>query len=113
MDITESIKIELGVKDIECSDEVIKLYVEKIKSYVKRYCNLEEIPNDLEYLIIEMVVKFIENKYETTTGNKEIKSKSMGDTSITYNTVTRKEYTYDEIVGQFSSELNNYRCLRW
>nr|DAL22441.1 MAG TPA_asm: head to tail adaptor [Caudoviricetes sp.] len=113
MDIVKSIKTELEIKNIQCSDEVINLYVEKARAYIKRYCNIEDIPDELEYLIVEMVVKLIENKYESTEGNKEIKSKTMGDTSITYNTVSRKEYTYEEILNQFSSELNNYRCLKW
>lgn len=113
VDIVKSIKTELEIKNIQCSDEVINLYVEKARAYIKRYCNIEDIPDELEYLIVEMVVKLIENKYESTEGNKEIKSKTMGDTSITYNTVSRKEYTYEEILSQFSSELNNYRCLKW
>ena len=106
MDIVEFVKTELEIKNIQCSDKVINLYIKKSKAYIERYCNIEEIPN-------EMVVKLIENKYEATVGNKEIKSKTMGDTSITYNTVSRKEYTYEEILSQFSSELNNYRCLKW
>lgn len=113
MEIVESIKIELGIKKIQCSDEIINLNIEKTKAHIKRYCNIEDIPTELDYLIIEMVVKLIENKYEANAGNKEIKRKSMGDTSISYNTVSRKEYTYEEIINQFSSELNNYRCLIW
>lgn len=113
MDIVEFVKTELEIKNIQCSDKVINLYIKKSKAYIERYCNIEEIPNELEYLIAEMVVKLIENKYEATVGNKEIKSKTMGETSITYNTVSRKEYTYEEILSQFSSELNNYRCLKW
>lgn len=113
MDIVEFVKTELEIKSIQCSDEAINLYIEKTKAYIKRYCNIEDIPTELDYLIVEMAVRLIENKYEFATGNKEIKSKSMGDTSITYNTVSRKEYTYEEITNQFSTELNNYRCLKW
>ncbi|MGG7176205.1 hypothetical protein ACQPU1_01330 [Clostridium paraputrificum] len=43
----------------------------------------------------------IENKYSTSLGEGEAKSKSMGDTSINYNIVTRKELNYDEITEQF------------
>lgn len=113
MEIKETIKTELQIKNIQCSDEIVDLYINKVKSYIQRYCNIKEIPSELNYLIVDMTVSMIENKYTVSSGEKEVKSKSMGDTSISYNTVSRKEYTYKEITNQFSNELNNFRCLRW
>lgn len=105
--------IKLETKKYNIEDEIIIATIAKVKSYIKRYCNITEIPTDLDYLIVDMSVKILENKCKNDSESKEIKSKTMGDTSVTYNTQTNKEYTYDEITGQFSSDLNNYRCIRW
>lgn len=95
------------------SYEVISSTIQKSISYIKRYCNIKDIPEGLDFIVVDMSVSLINSKYPNKDDKPEVKSKTMGDTSITYNTITKKEFSYAEITKQFSRDLNSYRKLRW
>ena len=83
---------------IQAADEPkILSYIEQMKSKAMLYCNIQELPADLFFTIVEMV--------EQRMGIGMVSSVSRGDTSIKYRNA-------DEIVAGFKSELNKFRRLK-
>ncbi|MEG0297618.1 MAG: phage head-tail connector protein [Clostridium sp.] len=110
MDYLQQIRLEINNENI--TDDIINLNIERSKTYIKNYCNINDIPEELDYTLIDMSVVIIKSKYIYTLKGKDIKSKSMGDTSVTYNTISYKELSYEEVTSQFSKVLNRHRKLR-
>lgn len=87
-----TVKILLGIED-NSKDQRIQTLIDIIKSRSLVYCNRTDIPVGLENLIIEKVISEYKANYGTTTlqsgeqvASGSVKSESIGDYSITYNT---------------------------
>ena len=73
-------------------EEVIALVVEQAQSFILDYCNLEEIPDELNFILLDMCKQDI-NKLKS----EGLSSESAGGSSLSYET----DYT-----------ANVYKCLK-
>jgi len=103
------VKVKLNIQDT--SKDIV---ISDIIQNALNYCNLKELPVDLEPFIRKKVKGII--NYEAENGNTsvfDIKSIKEGDTSITYNVdeKTSKDMIYG-LSKQDQTELNAFRRLR-
>lgn len=64
-------------------DELINIAIQSVISYVKKYCNLDYITEDMYYLILDMV-KYKYYSIDSSTVSGDIKEMVVGDTKIVY-----------------------------
>ena len=112
MKIKEIIKLKL--KDDSITDAIIDLSLLEATEYVKEHCNLNAIPDNLSFKVADIAIDLIniEFRSNTKTVEKEVKSISRGDTSITY-TDKPKEEKKEDMFKRYHRDLNKYRKLRW
>ena len=117
---------QLGYTPTESDWEQLDYELEMVLNYVKNYCNRIDIPEILDYRIIDKVCSsFL--YYKKNSGSLEefnydavIKSVKEGDTTITY-AVGQGEDTpenrFDSFVKQlergFDKWITPHRALRW
>lgn len=65
------------------NDSQLTFYIEKLIANILVYCNLKELPVALEYVVIDLVIKRINDNKES---DNDLKSLEMGDTKFTFNT---------------------------
>lgn len=86
--------INLVITNLNLTDGNKDLVVSDVIQEVKNYCNLKELPIELEPFIRKKVKTIIQ--YETeNSGPFDVKSIKEGDTSITYN--VNENYNRDTI----------------
>lgn len=123
--VVERLK-QLGYTAVESDNDQIYFEMIKILNYVKNYCNITDIPEILDYRIIDRICgDFL--YYKKNSGSLEgfnydavIKSVKEGDTTITY-AVGQGEDTpenrFDSFVKQlergFDKWIAPHRSLRW
>jgi hypothetical protein len=90
----ENVKTLLGISD-NTQDNLLNLYLTRATSFVKNYCNIEEIPIELDEVIEDIAVY----RYRMN-GVENIKSESKGELSETYR---------DSLPQDILSQLNRYR----
>lgn len=112
----ENIKMILGIQD-NLKDNIINYYINKYIKKVLAYCNIRELPHELEGFIEEKVINIVNTIIENEQINKEkknIKSVQRGDTRIEFN--TSEEKNINSLMA-FSStdtkELNKFRKVAW
>lgn len=123
--ILTNIKILLNMSLEDTSkDQILNYLKETITQRVKNYCNLEEVPKELEFILVEMISAIYKNKYATenissitpTVSVGAIKSETIGDYSVTYATSTDKttssNNTVDDVLNDYKSQLNKFRKLK-
>lgn len=117
---------QLGYTPVASDDDMLEFELTRILNYVLNFCNITEIPDILDYRIIDRVcADFL--YYKKNSGSLEgfnydtvIKSVKEGDTTVTY-AVGQGEDTpenrFDAFVKQlergFDKWLTHYRCVRW
>ena len=117
---------QLGYTPVASDDDMLEFELTRILNYVLNFCNITEIPEILDYRIIDRVcADFL--YYKKNSGSLEgfnydtvIKSVKEGDTTVTY-AVGQGEDTpenrFDAFVKQlergFDKWLTHYRCVRW
>lgn len=112
--------------NIDEGDNVALVYViNGTEQYIKNFCNISEIPDELYYAAVDMAAgKMLKTKFSTGTDTCEgidfdadgIKSITEGDISVTYSdgggSLSRYEKLIDSLLSR-KSELIKYRKLRW
>lgn len=116
----------LGYVHSNQDDAQIDYEMNMVLNYVKNYCNIREIPEILDYRIVDRICAYF-LYYKKNSGNldgfdydKVIKSIKEGDTTITY-AVGQGEDTpenrFDAFVKQlergFDKWCTPYRAIRW
>lgn len=100
--VKENLKIEDTSKDLIISDMI---------QDIKIYCNLKQLPIELEPFIRKKVKAII--SYENENGDSvvfDIKSIKEGDTSITYN--VDENTSKDNIYGLSDKDKSSLRLFR-
>jgi len=91
--LTEEIKnrlTTLGYLATNADDKSIKFQIEKVEQYILHWCNIDEVPDCLKYVVIERVCgeflleKASFNQLDETLVNSLVKSTKIGDTEINY-----------------------------
>ncbi|MDR7856307.1 hypothetical protein [Tissierella sp.] len=108
-ELIAKVKINLKISD-ETKDLIIKDTIQEVMNY----CNLTELPIELEPFIRKKVQSIINYEAENgTTSVFDVKSIKEGDTSITYNVDDKT--SKDTIYGLSESNkkaLQSFRRLR-
>lgn len=91
----ETIKALLHISD-ESKDTIINHYISLYQQQIMNYCNLNEFPQELESLVIEIIV-------EKSTNQTRVASR--GDVSFQHNV---SEVTLDK----YDSQLSTFRKVR-
>lgn len=91
--LTEEIKnrlTTLGYLASNADDKSIKFQIEKVEQYILHWCNIDEVPDCLKYVVIERVCgeflleKASFNQLDETLVESLVKSTKIGDTEINY-----------------------------
>lgn len=101
----------------EIEDTLVAFYLTSTTDWVKSYCNIEEIPRELNTTLIEITAKRIRantagNKSVIGEGMKQIASITDGNQSISYVAGQAVAFTSEEdILKAYGHILNRYRRL--
>lgn len=93
----------LAGRDDTSQDEVLALMVSDAADAVLAYCHRDFLPEGLEYLVRELVVRALQ-----ADGGGNVSSVKRGDTQITYTAAITK----DSLTERDRHALNSYRRLR-
>ncbi len=100
MNVSDKVKSLIGA---ECNEEILNFCCEEALSYIKNYCNINEVPLDLNATLVRMAYCL----YKYSVGDIEVKSITRGDFSVTYS--DKK----NEIFESFNNKLIPFRKLKW
>lgn len=112
----ENIKDVLEITD-NSKDKLINRYISKVTQKVLNYCNLKELPIELQGFVEDKVISIMQYKLQSASSDKssrEVKSIQRGDTKIEFATISEKD---EKTLLNFSNldmkELNNFRRVAW
>ena len=113
MDINATVKLLLS--DASIGDDVIDYWVNSTKQYILNYCNLVELPSQLENTLVEITCLRIRyNQGGMGSGVKGIASVSDGSQSVSYSSIGQKSFSSDDdLIKSFNTQLNRFRRLKW
>lgn len=102
MERLEKLKMLLGIEGTD-EDELLTFILESTEQKILNYCNLKELPAELENVLIEMSARF----YNSPDGVTD--SMKIGDTSVNYS-MSKDE---QNIIHDYKAQLNRFRRLSW
>lgn len=102
MEILDIVLQQLGL--VESSGN-IDLAIARVSQQVKNYCNLEDIPPELNFTVADMVVSLFDQESGETVAVERVE---MGDTSYTFAAST----VLDTIMRDYQRQLQQFRKLR-
>lgn len=106
-EIIEKAKILLKEQNINISDVALDLYIDKTIQYILNYCNLYELPQELYYTVIEMVVNAC---FKAQSNSDNIASIQEGGRTVSFiNYQDLNVYKYEDT--QFKSILNKFKVF--
>ena len=118
-DVLALVKLRLGLSDEW--DALVTSYIQEVGQRILHYCNLAEIPVELEPTWASMVIDALRIEQpklpgvEETTGGGE--SVTVGDTSTAparpAGLTNTAKSVIDAVVLNYRVDLNRYRRLRW
>lgn len=106
-----------GIVVEEADMPLLTMLIEEVELYIKNWCNISEIPTELENVIVRRVCgKFMDItvKNSITEADGVVKAKTLGDTRIELATsTTDQEKRIDELINYGSEILYKYRRIPW
>lgn len=108
MNIQDIVKVKLN--DESFSEALIDINIQDFELRVKNYCNIDTVPESLNYAIADMVTDSINFENYSKNADKITKSVTRGDVSISY--ADKKLSDKDTIFKSYIKILNGYRKLR-
>lgn len=124
--------VRLKVKEENITMLDIQLAVDEVEETIKNYCNISLIPKSLKFTWVNMSVDLVKYTYESNRGGEDgidgidiidISSLKIGDTNINLGNTnpnnnrsrTLKSHlpNLDEIVLNYSQQLNSHRRMVW
>lgn len=107
------------MKNLNLSDDMeytVNNYIKNTINNVLIYCNRDDIPKQLEMIIIEMVEDIINvSTYSSTTTSNttnEIESIKRGDTTITYNNNISTTEANVSFITNYEARLVCFKKMR-
>lgn len=110
----DKLKTLLGLsKDDDTKDVYLEFVLDDVYQIIKDYCNIKEVPEELNTTVIKMAIDLYRNKNlgEEETPLGSISSITEGDTSISYRS-SANEFN-DCLLNDYKAQLNKYRKLAW
>ncbi|KNF07165.1 phage gp6-like head-tail connector protein [Gottschalkia purinilytica] len=111
----ENIKMILGIED-DSLDSKIEYYIKGIVQKILTFCNLKELPKELETFVENKVIKIMKVDIGNTLISSVVGVKSIkrGDTDIQLGTIEGKNTDeLIELTDEERKELYSFRKLRW
>jgi len=93
------IKTLLNIAD-SSQDELLSLYLDIVKQKVLNYCNREDIPSELELIVVEMTVKQFKSK-----GGRIVQSVKRGDTQTNY----ASDSESGDLLTNYQAQLDKFK----
>ena len=108
----EKLKQLLGITD-DSKNSILEFTLERVENTIKNYCNIKEIPVELNNTILSMAMELyrIEN-FGSEEEGKDIKSIAVGDTTTTFEAKSDKRIS-KELLKDYKAQLDPFRKLRW
>lgn len=126
MSLLEDVKARLnnlGFETSEADDATLAFLISKISQTVKNECNVEEVPEELKYRLIDWVCgEFLQAQFDLGKIDLEgldlsgITSIKEGDTTVSYGTGTSGATQFYDLINTLLSgkvEILCFRKLRW
>lgn len=110
----EKLKKILGIPlDNDSKDFLLEFTLEDIEQIIKDYCNIKEIPEELNNTVLRMAVDLYrnENLGEEESSLGSVSSITDGDTTVSYKS-SANEFK-DTLIKDYKTQLNRYRKLVW
>ena len=136
-----TLKTLIGINLSDNSLDMLLDYLLRItENKVKNYCNIKDIPNELELTIIEMAANLYFMQYKAvyeaklqkeqeeqdnltkSSDNRIIKKETIGDYSVEYESLPKttgssfvsapSSGTLDNILNDFKSQLQRFRKIK-
>lgn len=108
--IIEKLKILVGTIENETT---ISLVLDILIQKIKNYCNREDIPTELELVIVEMLAEYnksLSSSGQDTQNTGEIKAITRGNTKIEYNVSTNTKITsVDDLISKYKTYLIRFK----
>lgn len=109
------VKVFLQIKD-NYSDDFLNYLIDTVKQQVLNYCNIDEIPSALFYVICRIVVDIYREEMAKNGGNSEdmgvVSSISEGGRTVSFGNISVSDLkiSVDEKVSKVT-ELNRFKRL--
>lgn len=116
MSLLEKVKIRLNINDSE-KDCIVQGYIDDVVGKIKSVCNRQDLPQELEYLVIKYAMNcmaYYKNGYGETT--EKISSISDNGQSVSYKddkTITADDVDVDKYIDKNKDEISMYAYMRW
>lgn len=93
------IKVLLNITD-SSQDELLSLYLDIVKQKVLNYCNRDDIPTELELVVVEMTAKQFKSR-----GGRVVQSVKRGDTQTNY----ASESEGENLLTNYQVQLDKFK----
>lgn len=116
--------VSLGYSATDSDDTAVKFLINKVEQHIMHWCNIDEIPECLKYVVIERVCgeflldKASFNQLDETMVQTLVKSTKEGDTQVDFQVgattpldILRSQCK--NMIGFGSSDLIAHRRLPW
>lgn len=95
------------------TEDKIQLAIIEAEYMIKNHCNINSIPQELTFEVINIAVDIIESEYIKYEDKEEVvTSIKEGDTTISFANQQHKIIKKEEILSSYINKLNRFRKLR-
>ncbi len=118
MDIRERL-LQLGAKVTEADSEAILFAQSKTCEHIKNVCNIDYIPDELEYLAVDMACgEFLKSRLasgllESFDVQGALKAITEGDVKLEYDTDKNTADRLIEVLSRGEKDLYRFRKICW
>ena len=108
----EMLKTILGITG---KDELLQFVLDTVMDEVKNYCNITEIPSELDNIILRMAADVWRSEgYGNVSRPQTAASVSRGDVSVSFDGQSTAEIAgLKSILDDYRAQLAAFRKLRW
>lgn len=113
----------LGYEIVDGDEFGLQFALQKAEQYIKHFCNINEVPDCLEHVLIDMaageflLAKKSLGQLSSMQVEPIVKKIQEGDATVEYAATVDREATFnaylDKMVHGQDSELITHRKLRW
>jgi len=120
--------VNLKIKNASITELDKELAINEIEQVIKNYCNIDKIPEELNYTWANMAVDLINYNYQLNNNDDIVEADSanvssikVGDTQIQLGggnnsrakTLNSHIPNLDQIILNYQSQLNKFRKMVW
>lgn len=110
----------LGYSTDDNDTFALKFLIGKVENHIKHFCNIREIPECLNYVVIDMTIgEFLQEKRANGQLDIEpiVKKIQDGDTTVEYASGVDSESIFNAYVNKllngYEGDLIAHRCIVW